>query len=790
MNSFYGGPAGQSFEIRERFSTFKALIADINDGWKSSIAVGEYVMISYGQPENTDYERYVDIDKNNPDVIEDKRQNWNSTLWQKTYEEETVVDIDPETKAVYYAVDKSNTGINYKFISTCTGNIPRIEAGVVEQKDPGTEAEVEVDKTQKTYPDTAKLNFKLPGSWDFESGNVDITLLDVDQSDKAWAKLENVGSKGGDAWDQEKYPDGPAFKGRFTLGLPQAQNLQGAANVTLGVGDTPLARLVKEGEYDVVTGVDEKGQPVTEKRIASVNEPIIVVELPATQEFLSNNVIYKILNVGEEPSVTTTYEDGTHKHPILTFALPQAQNLLGVVNKTLDADGTPFLYLVKEGTYNVVVGINEDGTPITEEKTATVNEPIIIVELPQSQVTEQPETVITTPEISPSVEDIGTTNKPKLRFSLPRSVKFYHGDKLGSRSETTYTVTDESFTNYGVGDYYIHDTTGFIYKIISKPDDTTCVFEYQACVQSPLPSVDAKSMAPYIQGETGYVPATPQVQRYLTNNEGTEWELEFTLPQASIPAVTSTFVGSTEEGSVISEITDENTVTFNFKIPTGSKVFAGTEVAADGSAVAIAGSRIGDIYINVETGFIYTLTTEGWKVSEKSIKGPTGETLNIEASYLLTETETYEASLANGVAYIEEHYTETIDSHKIFSITWTLLNDGGEVAYWYFKTNTGEWSRVQLTGGVSSLIENNYKENVDNKTYSIDYINSLIVGKADESGKLITYSQAKIEELLETLKTTLETSIGSLSDRTTALETSVADILNITTWDSFKNLPQ
>ena len=74
-----------------------------------------------------------------------------------------------------------------------------------------------------------------------------------------------------------------------------------------------------------------------------------------------------------------------------------------------------------------------------------------------------------------------------------------------------------------------------------------------------------------------------------------------------------------------------------------------------------------------------------------------------------------------------------------------MLDNGGDVSYWYYKTNAGTWDRAQLTGGVSSLIENTYKENVDNKTYSIDYINSLIEGAENETGKVTTYSKAKID---------------------------------------------
>ena len=61
--------------------------------------------------------------------------------------------------------------------------------------------------------------------------------------------------------------------------------------------------------------------------------------------------------------------------------------------------------------------------------------------------------------------------------------------------------------------------------------------------------------------------------------------------------------------------------------------------------------------IYFHTGVIYSLTDNGWKASGKSIKGPVGDALNIEAEYHLTERADYQANLDNGVAYIEANYT-------------------------------------------------------------------------------------------------------------------------------------
>lgn len=627
MQSFYGGPAGQSFEIKKIFESYygpDGAQVDLDKGWASSISVGEFVMVSYGLPSDATY-----MTRMNYDLKAGNKQNLNSTLWQKVYDESA----------------GEGSGLSYKLISSCTGNTPKISittpAIVLHANE---QPNVETDLSNQDMP---VIQFKLPRA-QVLSMPQEATILNADEKPSVVYNDDDI--------------DHPTVH----FNIPQSQVIDQVTVDAIGVGEEPKVRL----------------------DLTDINRPVLKFQLPVAQEFLDSNILHEVLNADAEPTVSFGYseEDTLHEHPILTFSLPR------------------------------------------------------------SQVMAAPETVTRAPDFEPEVTNVGTVNAPKLHFDLPRAVKFYYGSLLGQRTNKTYTLTDPLFANYGVGDYYINEATGFIYKVTSKTDDTTCVFEYQASIQQPLPVVNASAIAPYIEGDEGFKPAVPLVERTLTNAEGTEWQLEFKLPQAPKPAVSSTFVGSTEQGSVTSAITSKDTVTFTFKIPTGSKLFAGLEITADGATTAIDGARIGDIYLNSETGVLYTLTVNGWKASEKSIKGPVGDALNIEAEYHLTETAEFAASLANGVTYIQEHYSGTIDSHKIFAITWTLLGNGGDVSYWYYKTNIGEWDRAQLTGGVSSLIEQSYKENVDNKTYSINYINSLIGGDGDTSKT--AYSKDQVQSLV------------------------------------------
>ena len=643
MQSFYGGPAGQSFEIKQVFSSYygpNGAQEDLTKGWASSISVGEFIMVSYGKTGDTEYWTNYNYDIDSGD-----KKNLNSTLWQKVYDESA----------------GTNSGLTYKFITSCIGNTPKITVTLPARVlNANEEPKIETDLSN---PDLPIISFELPQS----------QVLSVKQPTSVLNANEEPSIE---------YDDDDINHPSLHFNIPQSQVIKKEAEVTtIRAGETPT----------VILDTD-----------ADVNRPTLKFQLPATQEFLSDNIMHTVLNANESPSVSFTYDEGDtlHEHPILNF------------------------------------------------------------QLPRSQVIDVPETEVQGPKVNPSVEVSEDVNAPKFKFNLPRAVAFYCGDLLGQRPtenpNETYTVTDTSFESYEVGDCYVNAPTGFVYTVITKNDNTTCEFKYQACLLSPLPSITAGGINPYVKGESGgYDSTVPQVDRILNTNETIEWQLQFRLPQAPKFAVSSSFVGSAEQGTVSSQITSANTVTLNFKIPTGSRLFAGLEITANGATTTIDGAKSGDVYLNSETGILYTLTNGIWEASKKSIKGPVGDALNIEAEYQLTETASYAASLENGVAYIEGNYTGTIDSHKIFAITWTLLDNGGDVSYWYFKTNAGEWARAQLTGGVSSLIENTYnKENVDNKTYSINYLNSLIEGKDGETGKLTTYSKAKIDELLATLDDT------------------------------------
>lgn len=637
MESFYGGLNGQSFSIKEKFTSKYQMDKDLSKGWTSPISVGEFVVVSYGLPSDPSYDDYKNED------LRYFNKSYNSTLWQKKYDENTE--------------GRNANGLSYQLIASMTGNTPRVA-----------------------------LN--------------DTLVLDANQ-------LPDV------EWDNSDLD-----KLLLTFMLPQSQTISvnEPANV-LDCDKDPAVNIIYPKKQDGITD--------------NINKPILNFSLPQSQ--VIEQAVVSWINVEEEPQVSLDITD--INRPVLKFSLPVAQSLKQGETLVLDAD--------KEPSFN----INFDD----------INNPIISFSLPQSQVMASPNTVVEGPEVKPSVAlaDDSTPNVPKLRFNLPRAVKFYYGDLLGERTAGKYTLQNDAFIDYQIGDYYINASTGFIYKVSNKIDNTTCTFDYIACIQSPLPGVVAIGVSPYTLNESGeYIPTIPVVTRTFTNAEETAWKLEFELPKTVKYTSEFEFIGIEEEGKIVSSIQDADTIKLNFKIPRGANLFAGIEISDTTTTTTINGARPGDVYLNNTTGLLYKLNSSKVWIKQEGLglKGPVGDALNVVKSYTIQETADFTDSLDNGVKYIQDNYTEDITPEDIFAITWIELDTGSETSYWYFKSADNVWGRVQLTGGVMNLIESVYNPEssgeITNKTYSIHYINKLIGGDISSKDKdKTTYSATQIEEL-------------------------------------------
>lgn len=131
MLSFYGGPAGKDFTIARIFDSKASLDADIAADDASKVRAGDYVLVSYGDPNATKFteNREKDGDK-----------SYNATLWKKQWD----------------------NGYIYDFICDLTVNYPLFVAGSVDASLPfGSSPQLVIDSSTIAKP---KIGLKMPAS--------------------------------------------------------------------------------------------------------------------------------------------------------------------------------------------------------------------------------------------------------------------------------------------------------------------------------------------------------------------------------------------------------------------------------------------------------------------------------------------------------------------------------------------------------------------------------------------------------------------------------------------------
>lgn len=479
---------------------------------------------------------------------------------------------------------------------------------------------------------------------------------------------------------------------------------------------------------------------VTLTNVGTPTDPYLLkfgFELPKSQ-IINVAQVESVLNASQDPVVRLDIganpgDTGSLDNPILKFSLPESSTFSAKMGTTLVPGSTPVVSAVRDN------GGNSSNVTLT-------------FDLPTTPVMQAPVTKWLAPNENPLVDDIGTTSKPQLRFSLPRAAKFYYGNLLGTQaSAVTPGVTETTLTSpvevldYRTGDYYINANTGFVYQVIATTGSAT-TFRYEACIQAPLPQVSISPLDPFDASGN-------RVDPFVTSNAGTvdaatTWKMLFNLPKVPdfiINRSTLTFVGAAkrDEVDVTLSTIGTDTLGFNFKLSQGSRVYAGMDIAT------VTDMLVGDLFIDSNAGDIYEYieelqsdgsTTLKWDKKDGTIKGATGPALNVVAA-LTYDNNTSGTGVADTLADISARIEADYgipNGDEIIAVTYQTLNSADEsivdkeTSYWYFymkdypTASAGSWGRVLLTA-VANLIQNDYDPagNV-NKAYSVSYINALI----------------------------------------------------------------
>ncbi len=259
MLSFYGGPAGKDFTIAKIFDSKASLDADIAAGDASEIYAGDYVLVSYGDPNTPAFStnRQKDGDK-----------SYNATLWKKDW----------------------NNGYEYRLICSIASSYPLFSAGEADASLPfGAAPQLTIDSSSLANP---KVGLKMPASLKAGTAN---TTESVAPTIVASIIPVYGGALGNEVSFQAKVPQGVTF----TPSVSDAGEISWTNNGGLS---NPATKSIKGQKGD--TGVSFAGIEYTATSASGGTNKFKVKYsngTVGTEEYQIRNGV-DIINVEEIPS--------------------------------------------------------------------------------------------------------------------------------------------------------------------------------------------------------------------------------------------------------------------------------------------------------------------------------------------------------------------------------------------------------------------------------------------------------------------------------------------------------
>lgn len=309
MLSFYGGPAGKDFTIAKIFDSKASLDADIAAGDASEIYAGDYVLVSYGDPNTPAFStnRQKDGDK-----------SYNATLWKKDW----------------------NNGYEYRLICSIASSYPLFSAGDVEASLPfGSAPQLTIDSTSLANP---KIGLKMPAS--LVAGTANTTESVAPTEVPSVIPVYGGGTLGNELSFQTKIPRGVTF----TPSVSDAGEISWTNDGNL---PNPATKSVKGQKGD--TGVSFAGIEYTPSTVSGGNNTFKVKYSNGTTGTESYNIRngIDIISVEEVPSdadggtnsITFVKSDGTKVGPVtVKNGSKGSTGTIKSITATVDANvGTP-----------------------------------------------------------------------------------------------------------------------------------------------------------------------------------------------------------------------------------------------------------------------------------------------------------------------------------------------------------------------------------------------------------------------------------------------------------------
>ena len=316
MLSFYGGPAGKDFTIAKIFDSKASLDADIAAGDASEIYAGDYVLVSYGDPNTPAFStnRQKDGDK-----------SYNATLWKKDW----------------------NNGYEYRLICSIASSYPLFSAGAAEASLKfGSAPQLIIDSSSLANP---KVGLKMPASLKAGTAN---TTESVAPTEIPSVTPVYGGTLGNELSFQAKIPQGVTF----TPSVSDAGEISWTNNGNL---PNPATKSIKGQKGD--TGVSFAGIEYTPSTASGGNNTFKVKYSNGTTGTESYNIkngvdITSVEEItsdidGGTNSITFVKSDGTKVGPVtVKNGSKGSTGTIKSVTATVDANmGTPQVTAKVEG---------------------------------------------------------------------------------------------------------------------------------------------------------------------------------------------------------------------------------------------------------------------------------------------------------------------------------------------------------------------------------------------------------------------------------------------------------
>ena len=266
MLSFYGGPAGKDFTIAKIFPNKVAMDADIALGHDSPIYTGDYVLISYGDPNQPKFEE---------NLAADGDTSYNATLWKKEW----------------------NDGYSYREIVSIASSYPKFAAGNIESSLKFGEApQLTVDSSSPANP---KIGLKMPAS--LKAGTANTTESVVPTATASIAPVYG-GTLGNELSFQAKIPQGVTF----TPSVSDAGEISWTNNGNL---PNPATKSVKGQKGD--TGISFAGIEYTPSTASGGNNTFKVKYSNGTTGTESYNIKNGV-DITSVEEITSDIDGGTN----------------------------------------------------------------------------------------------------------------------------------------------------------------------------------------------------------------------------------------------------------------------------------------------------------------------------------------------------------------------------------------------------------------------------------------------------------------------------------------------